>query len=127
MPRGLTAIVCDDAPGFRALLATLLRDEGLEVVAEGATWTEAEQLAAGVDAVVVDLWMPELDVEALARVRACAPDATLAVVTALGVEEARQRVAGVDVDMVLPKATPPRDIASAIASCARDRRAAAQL
>jgi DNA-binding NarL/FixJ family response regulator len=114
-----TAIVCDDAPGFRALMSALLGEAGLDVVGEADTWAEAERLAPGVDAILIDLWMPEIDIDALARVREIAPDATLAVVTALGVAEATERIARVDVDMLLPKSAPPAEIAAAIAAHAR--------
>ena len=116
---GPTAIVCDDAPGFRALMSALLSDAGLQVVGEGDTWEEAERLAPGVDVILVDLWMPEIDIDALARVRASAPEATLAVVTALGMPEATVLVARVDVDILLPKSSPPADIAAAVAEHAR--------
>lgn len=118
---GLTAVVCDDAPGFRALLTALLEEAGLRVVGDGATWAEAERLAPGADAVVVDLWMPEVDVAALIRVRAAAPAATLAVVTALPVDDAARRVADAGVDLVLAKSAPPVEIASAISAHCRGR------
>lgn len=118
---GLTAIVCDDAPGFRALMAALLQEAGLAVVARGETWRDAERLAPGADAIVVDLWMPELELDALARVRSGSPQATLAVVTALDLAEARTRVAGCGVDLVLAKTDPPAQVARAIAAHARGR------
>lgn len=126
MAERLTAIVCDDAPGFRALMSAMLEDAGLSVVGQGTTWEEAEALAPGVDAVVVDLWMPQLDIDALARVRATAPGATLAVITALDVDEARNKVAGHGVDLVLGKTEPPMDVARAVAEHASRRRDAAQ-
>jgi CheY-like chemotaxis protein len=123
MGSGLTAIVCDDAPGFRALLSALLSDAGLDVTGRGETWEDAERLAAGADAVVVDLWMPELDLDALDRVRALAPAATLAVVTALDLNEARRRIGDRAIDLLLSKIAPPTDIVAAIATHARDRKA----
>jgi DNA-binding NarL/FixJ family response regulator len=116
-----TAIVCDDAPGFRALLTALLEEAGLRVVGDCGTWAEAERLAPGADAVVVDLWMPELDIAALARIRACAPDATLAVVTALGLEDAAARIGDVGIDLLLGKFAPPAEVAGAIATHCRGR------
>jgi DNA-binding NarL/FixJ family response regulator len=112
---GPTAIVCDDAPGFRALMTAMLSDAGLNVIGEAATWEETERLAPGVDAILVDLWMPEFDLEALARVRASAPGSTLAVVTALSLTDAGARIASVDVDLLLGKSSPPAQIAAAIA------------
>jgi len=112
---GPTAIVCDDAPGFRALMKALLSDAGLQVVGEADSWAEAERLAPGVDAILVDLWMPVVDIDALGRIRAAAPNATLAVVTALALPAAQAHIAPVDVDMLLLKSTPPTQIAAAIA------------
>lgn len=123
-PEAPTAVVCDDAPGFRALMTALLEEAGLDVVGDGATWEEAERLAPGKDVVVVDLWMPELDMAALARVRASVPDATLAVVTALSLEDAARHVADIGVDLLLAKFAPPTEVAGAIVAHYRSRPAA---
>jgi CheY-like chemotaxis protein len=109
------AIVCDDAPGFRTLMSALLVDAGLAVVDLGETWADAERLAEHADAVVVDLWMPEFDAAALARVRAIAPAATLAVVTALPPSRAREQIGAIPVDLLLAKSAPPAEVAAAIA------------
>jgi DNA-binding NarL/FixJ family response regulator len=97
-------------------MSALLADAGLEVVGEADTWAEAERLAPGVDAILIDLWMPEIDIDALARVRASAPAAMLAVVTALAPAEATERIAAVEVDLLLQKSAPPTEIAAAIAT-----------
>lgn len=111
--------MCDDAPGFRALMTALLAEAGLEVAGQGETWDDAERLAPGADVVVVDLWMPQLDVAALARVRACSPRATLAVVTALTRAAAAEHVAAVAVDLLLSKLAPPAETAAAIVAHAQ--------
>jgi len=121
----VTAIVCDDAPGFRALLSALLEDAGVEVVARGETWAEAVELAPGIDAVVVDLWMPELELDALATIREITRGSTLAVVTALDLDEARNRIGDIDVDLLLSKIAPPGDVAAAIRDNALARRGGA--
>lgn len=123
MAERLTAIVCDDAPGFRALLSALLADAGAEVVARGETWEEAVTLAPGMDIVILDLWMPEFDVDALARVRATAPEATVAVVTALDLDEARLRIGDIPIDLLLSKIAPPAGMVQAIVEHATARRA----
>src|SRR3954454_9312909 len=102
-------------------MSALLEEAGLNVVGDAATWADAERLAPGVDAVVVDLWMPEFDIAALGRVRAAAPDATLAVVTALALNDAAQRIADVRVDLLLAKIAPPAEVAGAIATHCRGR------
>ena len=113
MPRG---IVCDDAPGFRVLLSALLREAGVDVTATAESWAEAEDLAPGHDVIVLDLWMPALELDRLARIRDAAPEATLAVVTALDLADAGQRVAPVAVDLLLSKSAPPEDVAAQIAA-----------
>ena len=118
-------ILCDDAPGFRALMIALLTEAGLEVAGQGETWEDAERLAPGADVVVVDLWMPELDIPALGRVRACAPGASLVVVTALAAGAAAEHVAPVTIDLLLSKSAPPVETAAAIAAHARARSAPA--
>jgi DNA-binding NarL/FixJ family response regulator len=118
-----SGIVCDDAPGFRVLMSALLREAGVAVSAVGESWRDAEELAAGCDVVVLDLWMPEFEPDALARVRAAAPGATLAVVTALDLEDAAAKVSAVTVDLLLSKSAPPTEVAAQIArhaACASD-------
>lgn len=118
---GPTAIVCDDAQGFRVLMSALLREVGLDVRGQGASWAEAERLAPGVDVIVVDLWMPDFDHPALARIRVLSPRATLTVVTALALDAAAEKIAGVHVDLLLSKSAPPMEVAAAIAAHARRR------
>jgi len=112
-------ILCDDAPGFRALMIALLGEAGLDIAGQGETWEDAERLAPGADVVVVDLWMPELDIAALGRIRASAPRATLVVLTALAAGLAAEHVAPVTVDLLLSKSAPPAETAAAIAAHAR--------
>lgn len=110
--------MCDDAPGFRLLLSAFLAEAGVDVVAEGRSWADAERLAHKAEVVVCDLWMPEFDGRALARVRRAAANATLAIVTALDPDHAQRLVDGHGVDLVLPKSLPPADLAGRIASYA---------
>lgn len=112
-PRG---IVCDDAPGFRILLSALLREAGVVVTGVGEDWVEAERLAPGSDFIVVDLWMPDFELEVLARIRLASPRATLAVVTSLDLDHAARLVAGVPVDLLLSKSAPPTQVAAQIAA-----------
>jgi len=72
-------LVCEDAIGYRMLIRRWLEDAGVEVVGEAPTWPEAERLAEELqpDAVVADLWMPTLDVDALTRLRTRAPSAAI--------------------------------------------------
>ena len=110
-----TGVVCDDAPGFRILLSALLGEAGVSVTAIGESWADAERLASGVDVVVVDLWMPEYDGAALARIRGAVPEATLAVVTALDLSAAAEKLTPIEVDLLLSKSAPPTEVAARIA------------
>lgn len=116
MSGGLTGIVCDDAPGFRVLMSALLREAGIAIRGVGESWTDAERMAQGCDVIVVDLWMPELEIDALRRIRTAAPGATLAVLTALDLVDAAAKVAGVEIDLLLSKSTPPTEVAAQIAA-----------
>ena len=101
-------------------MSAVLREQGFEVEHQGATWADAEALAVTVpDVIVVDLWMPTYDEEALALVRQHAPDAILAVVTALDADDATRQVADIGVDLVLSKSRPPDEVAALIAARAR--------
>lgn len=106
-------------------MSAVLREQGIDVIDQGATWADAEALAVQVpDVIVLDLWMPSFDEDALARIRASAPDATLAVVTALALADAAERIATLGVDLLLSKSTPPDEVAGAIAAHGRGAQAA---
>jgi len=97
-------------------MSALLREAGIDVLGVGESWADAERMAPGCDVIVVDLWMPELEVDALERIRVAAPDAILAVLTALDLEDAAARVAGVPIDLLLSKSAPPTEVAAQIAA-----------
>jgi DNA-binding NarL/FixJ family response regulator len=107
-------------------MSAVLRELGVEVTHQGATWADAEALSVTVpDIVVVDLWMPTFDEDALFLVRSHAESATLAVVTALEIHEAVARVAPFSVDLVLSKLRPPDELARQITEHAEGLRATA--
>lgn len=97
-------------------MSALLREAGLTITGVAESWSEAEQIAPGSDVIVVDLWMPELEVEALARIRSASPSATLAVVTSLDLGHAARLVADVPIDLLLSKSSPPTEVAAQIAA-----------
>jgi CheY-like chemotaxis protein len=109
-------LVCDDAPGFRLMLGLTLRDAGWEVVEADSYVTALVAVReAPFDVVLADIWMPEPDMESLAAIRAATPGATLAVMSSLDLDQARELVSGVQgVDMVLSKRTAPEEIAAAL-------------
>jgi DNA-binding NarL/FixJ family response regulator len=117
-------LVCEDAIGYRMLIRRWLEDAGVDVVGEAPTWPEAERLAAELqpDAVIADLWMPTLDVDALSRLRDLAPNAAIVSLSGLSVEEAERLVGETGaVDLFLSKRQPPADIVDALRSFVRQR------
>ena len=120
-------LVCEDAIGYRMLIRRWLEDAGVEVVGEAPTWSEAERLASELqpDAVVADLWMPTLEVDALTRVRDLAPDAAIVSLSGLSVEEAQRLVGETGaVDLFLSKRQPPGEIVEALRDFVQRRMAA---
>ena len=119
-------LVCEDAVGYRILIARWLEDAGMEVVAEADSWVEAERLAAELqpDLVVADLWMPVLDKDALVRVRAHAPDALVVSLSGLAVADQGPLLDGTQarVDLFLSKRQPPADIVEALRALVSARR-----
>lgn len=121
-------LVCEDAIGYRMLIRRWLEDAGVEVVGEAPTWPEAERLASELqpDAVVADLWMPTLDVDALTRLRDLAPNAAIVSLSGLSVEEAQRLVGETGaVDLFLSKRQPPAEIVEALRDFVRERISAA--
>ena len=117
-------LVCEDAIGYRMLIRRWLEDAGVDVVGEAPTWSEAERLAAELqpDAVVADLWMPTLDVDALSRLRDLAPNAAIVSLSGLSVEEAQRLVGETGaVDLFLSKRQPPAQIVDALRDFVRQK------
>jgi DNA-binding NarL/FixJ family response regulator len=117
-------LVCEDAIGYRMLISRWLEDAGVEVVGEATTWAEAEKMAAELmpDAVIADLWMPTLEIDALERLRAAVPDAALVSLSGLSVEEAEKLVGSTGaIDLFLSKRQPPAEIVESLRSFVRDR------
>jgi CheY-like chemotaxis protein len=109
-------LVCDDAPGFRLMLGLTLRDAGWDVVEADSYVTALTAVRESLfDVVLADIWMPEPDMESLAAIRSALPDATLAVMSSLDIDQARLLVAEVQgIDMVLSKRTAPEALAAAL-------------
>src|SRR3712207_3434676 len=106
------------------LIRRWLEDAGVDVVGEATSWTEAEQVAGELqpDAVIADLWMPTLDVEALQRVRAAVPDAAIVSLSGLSAEEAERLVGATGaIDLFLSKRQPPAEIVDSLRDFVRER------
>jgi CheY-like chemotaxis protein len=98
------------------MLGLTLRDAGWDVVeADSYVTALAAVRESPFDVILADIWMPEPDMVSLAAIRRTLPDATLAVMSSLDVDQARTLVAEVEgVDMVLSKRTAPEEIAAAL-------------
>ena len=117
-------LVCEDAIGYRMLISRWLEDAGVEVVGEATSWEEAERMAAELtpDAVIADLWMPTLDIDALQRLRAAVPDAALVSLSGLSADEAEKLVGSTGaIDLFLSKRQPPAEIVESLRSFVRSR------
>jgi DNA-binding NarL/FixJ family response regulator len=120
MPAAPRLLVCDDAPGFRLLVQTVFEEGGFAVAGNAATWDEAEALAHQLtpEAILLDLWLPIYDPGGIARVRAAAPAAVLAVVSSLSAGEVADLVAGIEgVDLMLSKRESPERMVTALREC----------
>ncbi len=119
-------LVCEDALGYRMLIARWLEDSGMEVVAEADSWAEAELRAAELqpDLVVADLWMPVLDTDALVRLRTRAPAALVVSLSGLAVDDQPPLLDGTpaQVDLYLSKRQPPAEIVEALHALVLERR-----
>ena len=83
-------LLVDDHPLTRDALATLLEQNGFNVVGQAGDGIEAIDVARRLlpDLVLLDLSMPELDgISALPRLREAAPECEVVVLTASGTEE----------------------------------------
>jgi DNA-binding NarL/FixJ family response regulator len=98
------------------MLGLTLRDAGWEVEeADSYITALAAVRESAFDVVLADIWMPEPDMESLAAIREAVPHATLAVMSSLDIDQARELVATVEgVDMVLSKRTAPEQLAAAL-------------
>ena len=109
--RGARVLVAEDDPLSRALVADLLGRRGAEVTL-AATGTEAVAAVAegGIDVVLMDIRMPELDgLEACRRIRALAVGETLPILalTANALAEERERCLDAGMDGYLTKPLDP--------------------
>jgi len=88
------------------MLRVTLEDAGIEVVGEAASWDEAlEQVALHApEVLLVDLWLPTRDDDALRRLREAAPDAQFVALTGLSVTEATEAIGHLGIaDLILSK------------------------
>ena len=120
--------MCEDAIGYRMLIRRWLEDAGVDVVGEATTWAEAEERGIELrpDAIIADLWMPTLDVDALQRLRSAVPSAAIVSLSGLSAEEAERLVGATGaIDLFLSKRQQPADIVEALRVFVQERLAAA--
>jgi CheY-like chemotaxis protein len=111
-----SVVLCDDAPGFRLMLASLLEEAGLSV-SVCSTWDEAVECAETMQprAIVLDLWMPTFEATLLRRVHSVSPRSVIVVVSSMSVEESTRSVVGLDgIGAVVSKRDPPKSIVAAV-------------
>ena len=94
----MRVLVCDDEPGIRRTLSQILTDEGYEAEAVGLGQEAVSRALAedgdSLDAVFLDVWLPDLDgLSVLDRLRAARPDLPVVMISGHGtVETAVQAV-----------------------------------
>lgn len=87
-------LVVDDEPGVRSALEAILRDEGYDVRAVGSGEEAVEAMGGGVDAVLLDVWLPGMDgLETLLKIREARHDAEVVMISGHGTIETAVRAA----------------------------------
>lgn len=109
-------LICEDAPGFALLLRSVFSDGGFTIAGIAEDWPLAETIAATrPDVILVDLWLPTYDPDAVGRIRAAAPAALLTIVSSLSAEEATEMVKDIaGVDLILSKRDQPASLVAAV-------------
>ena len=111
-----SVLICEDAPGFALLLQSVFSDAGFAIAGVAEDWPAAETIAATrPDAIIVDLWLPTYDPDAIGRIRAVAPASLLTIVSSLTAEEATEMVKDIEgIDLILSKRDPPASLVAAV-------------
>lgn len=105
----MRVLLCEDAPGYRMMLRVTLQDAGAEVVGEADSWETAIRLATELqpEVMLVDLWLPTRNDDALATLRAAAPGAHFVALSGLSPAEATELIGELGVaDLILSKRQP---------------------
>jgi DNA-binding NarL/FixJ family response regulator len=118
-------VVCDDQPGFRNIVSTVLDLEaGLVVVGEAANGQEAVDLVGELrpDVLVLDVAMPVLDgLEALPLIRAASPETKVVMLTGVASDTFRNRAREGGAALFIEKGTNIQDVVEAVAGVCSDR------
>jgi len=102
-------VICDDQPGFRAVMSVVLGLEPeFDVVGEAEDGRRAVEIAGQLrpDVLLLDLAMPEMDgIEALPHIRAASPETQVVVLTGFGSPTVRQRALDAGASAFIEKGT----------------------
>jgi DNA-binding NarL/FixJ family response regulator len=118
-------VVCDDQPGYRNIVSTVLDLEpGLVVVGEAANGQEAVDLVGELrpDVLVLDIAMPVLDgLEALPLIHAASPETKVVMLTGVASDTFRNRAHEGGAALFIEKGTNIQDVVEAVAGVCGDR------
>ena len=120
--RIVRVLVVDDSTPVRARVVALLRERGLEVVAEAATTAAALQLAADLspDAIVLDLQLLDgSGLDLLPALKAREPSPVVAVLTNFAQAAYRSRCLALGADCFFDKSSEFESVGDALVARAR--------
>ncbi|MEA2321342.1 MAG: hypothetical protein QOD81_1192 [Solirubrobacteraceae bacterium] len=87
----IRVVLCDDAPGFRALMRYTLETElGFQVVGEAGDGAAGVRVVADMrpDVVLLDLSMPGMEgIDAIVQMRECAPESRIVALSGFAAED----------------------------------------
>lgn len=118
MPRPIRVLLADDTASVRLLLrGTLEASRAFEVVGEAGDGAEAVEMAGALqpDMVLLDLAMPVLSgMDAIPRIRRCAPDARVVVVSGFAPDRMGSEAVAVGATAFLGKQQRPRELVASL-------------
>lgn len=118
MPRPIRVLLADDTASVRLLLrGTLEASRAFEVIGEAGDGAQAVEMAGALqpDMVLLDLAMPVLSgMDAIPRIRRCAPDARVVVVSGFAPDRMGSEAVAVGATAFLGKQQRPRELVASL-------------
>jgi PAS domain S-box-containing protein len=118
VPRPIRVLLADDTASVRLLLrGTLEASDAFEVVGEAGDGAQAVEMARALqpDMVLLDLAMPVLGgMDAIPRIRSCAPDARVVVVSGYAPDRMGSQAVAVGATAFLEKQQRPRELVASL-------------